>query len=50
MTNSDDAKKGRHRLPLHGFDDHEKYPSMAHDSIIAITLITEDHTHFLVTR
>ena len=50
MTNIDDAKNGQHHIPLHGFGDHEKRPSMAHNSLIAITLVIEDHSHFFLTR
>ena len=50
ITNSDDAKNGAHHLPLHCFDDHEKHPSMAHNSLIAIILITKDHPHYFLTR
>ena len=45
MTNSDDVENGAHHLPLHCFDDHEKHPSMAHNLLIAITLITNNHPH-----
>ena len=45
MTNSDDVENGAHHLPCHCFDDHEKHPSMAHNSLIASTPITEDHPH-----
>ena len=50
MTNSDDVENGARHLSLHCFDDHEKHPSMAHDLLIAINLITEDRPHYVLTR
>jgi len=50
ITNSGDAKNGEHHLPLHGFGDHEKHPSMAHNLIITITLITDHHPYLTGTR
>ena len=50
ITNSGDAKNGEHHLPLHGFGDHEKHPSMAHNSITTLTLIIHHHQHMTATR